>query len=99
DPLTYRLTTAPAGMTVSAAGMVSWVPAAAQLGANAVAVRVEDGRGGFATQTFAVTVVEQRSNAPPAITSVPPLTATAGRPYTYDLAGSDPDGDPLAWGL
>src|SRR5205814_756272 len=52
DPLTYRLDTAPAGMTVDAAGHVAWTPTSAQVGDNAVALRVEDGRGGYATQRF-----------------------------------------------
>ncbi len=99
DPLADSLTTAPAGMAVDAAGLVTWVPAAGQLGPNAVTVRVQDGRGGFATQSFTVQVVTQATNRPPAVTSTPPFAATVGRPYAYDLAAADPDGDPLAWGL
>ena len=34
DPLAYSLDAPPAGMSVSAAGLVSWVPAAAQAGAT-----------------------------------------------------------------
>jgi RHS repeat-associated protein len=99
DPLTYSLDEAPAGMAVDAAGRVTWVPAADQLGPHPVRVRVEDGRGGFVVQGFTVTVVTAETNRPPAITSVPPGAATVGRLYAYDLVGDDPDGDTLAWVL
>jgi RHS repeat-associated protein len=57
DPLTYFLTAAPAGMTIDpVSGAITWSPAAANVGANPVTVRVKDGRGGFDNQTFVVTV-------------------------------------------
>ena len=99
DPLTYSLPTFPAGMTIDAAGLVSWQPTAEQLGSHQVQVRVDDGRGSFATQTYSISVVTQTSNQPPSITSTPPQAATVGRQYAYDAAGIDPDGDPLTWSL
>lgn len=57
DPLTYALTDAPQGMTLDAAtGAVAWTPTPAQAGVNAVTLAARDGRGGEATQAFAVTV-------------------------------------------
>jgi hypothetical protein len=57
DPLAFLLTSAPAGMTIDpASGLVSWTPSAAQAGSYAVTVRVEDGRGGFDTQSFTIDV-------------------------------------------
>jgi RHS repeat-associated protein len=56
DTLTYTLTTAPAGMTISLAGQVSWTPTAADLGQQPVTIRVDDGVGGFDTQSFTLTV-------------------------------------------
>ncbi|MEQ1844547.1 MAG: putative Ig domain-containing protein, partial [Nitrospira sp.] len=56
DLLSYSLTTFPAGMTVSAAGLVQWTPTALQAGTHAVTVRVQDQGGLFATQTYNVTV-------------------------------------------
>ncbi|HUE70455.1 MAG TPA: putative Ig domain-containing protein [Pirellulaceae bacterium] len=99
DPLTFSLPIAPAGMTIDATGLVTWQPTAEQLGSHQVQVRVEDGRGGFATQTWSVSVVTQTSNQPPSITSTPPQAATVGRQYAYDAAATDPDGDPLTWSL
>ena len=50
-------------------------------------------------QEFTVTVRAQDGNAPPAIVSTPPLSATLGRPYRYDASATDPDGDPVSWSL
>lgn len=38
-------------------------------------------------------------NDPPTITSQPPLTATGSVPYTYALTATDPQDDPLGYGL
>ncbi|HJT78200.1 MAG TPA: putative Ig domain-containing protein, partial [Gemmataceae bacterium] len=67
DPLSFRLDAAPGGMTIDATGLVRWTSTAAQFGANAVTVRVEDGRGGVATQDFVIDVRSQATNQPPAV--------------------------------
>ena len=55
DALTYSLPTEPAGMSIDpGTGLVSWKPTAGELGANLVEVRVDDGRGGYATQTYSI---------------------------------------------
>jgi RHS repeat-associated protein len=99
DPLTYRLLTAPAGMTIDAGGLITWAPTAAQFGPNSVLVEVSDGRGGLADQPFTVQVGTQPSSHPPSITSTPPQAATVGAQYSYDATGTDPDGTPLVWSL
>src|SRR5262249_43118958 len=99
DPLTYRLVTAPAGMTVDAGGLVLWDPQGTQLGANAVVIEVNDGRGGVATQSFMIEVTTSSRNREPIITSTPPAGALVGRPYAYDVLAVDPDGDPLTFQL
>lgn len=95
DPLTYTLTTAPAGMTVSSGGLVTWAPSAAQIGANAVTLIVSDGSLST-TQTFTVTAA---ANHPPAITSTPATTGTEGTAYTYTVVASDSDGDAMTYTL
>ncbi|MBW2984655.1 hypothetical protein KY361_06045, partial [Candidatus Woesearchaeota archaeon] len=55
DPLTYSLTTAPAGMTISAAGLISWLPTI--IGNYPVVVDVSDGSLST-TQSFTVYVSE-----------------------------------------
>jgi RHS repeat-associated protein len=99
DPLRYSLPTSQTGMSIDANGLVTWTPTAAQLGANAIQVKVDDGRGGFATQTFSINVVSSSVNHAPNIVSNPPQVATVGKLYAYDLTGSDPDNDPLVWSL
>lgn len=65
DPLTFFLQSAPAGMSIdSASGAIQWTPQANQAGAHEVAVLVNDGRGGTATQSFTVQV-SAAGNLPP----------------------------------
>ena len=61
------------------AGMITWTPTPEQLGAHAVAVRVEDGRGGVDVQTFTITVESTNANRPPRIPSTPRLHRLRGR--------------------
>jgi alpha-tubulin suppressor-like RCC1 family protein len=58
DVLTYSLVTGPSGLGVSAAGAVSWVPAASQVGAWPVTVQVSDGTG-TSTAWLTVTVLKR----------------------------------------
>ncbi len=100
DALQYSLDTAPAGMTLDADGVLHWVPPSELLGTSqAVTVRVDDGRGGFDTQSFAIEVVSQDTNTAPVVVSTPLLIAIVGRTYQYDMAAEDPEGDPVVWSL
>ena len=58
DPLSYSLNTAPAGMTISATGLVSWLPADDQTGDHEVQVAVTDGDK-TALQTYLLHVYEE----------------------------------------
>lgn len=99
DVLTFRLTTAPLGMTIDgASGVIDWTPTQDQLGTHDVALVVEDGQGGAARQLFRI-VVAQTLNQPPTITSIPPTSAVVGLTYQYVLNAIDPDGDTLSFGL
>ena len=54
DPLTFSLTSAPAGANIDAqTGEIQWSP---QVGQFPFTVRVDDGRGGFGTQNFTLNV-------------------------------------------
>ena len=98
--LTFSLTTAPTGMTInSVSGLIQWTPAAGQVGANSVTVRVQDQGGLLATQSFTVQV-SPPGNRAPFFTSAPTTTATVGQLYSYDADASDPDvGDILTFSL
>jgi YVTN family beta-propeller protein len=108
DPLTYSLVTAPPNMGISAqtafnAAMISWTPTASMIvnGVNTfnVTVQVSDGRGGTNQQPFVITVTDQAANQKPVISSSPPLVATVGTMYSYNLTGYSPVNDPLYWNL
>src|SRR5262249_6083277 len=62
-----------------------------------VVVRLTNGEGLSATQSFTITV--RAINIPPAITSTPPTQGSAGQGYTYAVQASDVDGDPLTYSL
>lgn len=99
DAIAYGLDAAPAGMTISASGLVEWTPGAA--GSYPVTVRASDPGGLFSTQSFSVDVTDPSvPNAPPAITSTPGTAATQDQLYTYQATATDPDvGDTQAWSL
>src|SRR5262249_73847 len=50
-------------------------------------------------QDFGNVAVSSSDNRSPVITSIAPITATAGQTYVYRVAASDPDGDPLQFDL
>jgi RHS repeat-associated protein len=99
DPLIYRLVTAPSGMRLDTAGLVTWTPSLTQLGTNSVELQVDDGQGGIVGQRFSVVVLVQLANQAPNITSTPKTAGIMGQLYAYDLLGIDLDNDPLAWAL
>ena len=95
DLLTNPVAISSDGGIVSA---VSSVPGTVTLTANApgtatVTVSVEDGRGGTASASFGVTVVQPNQN--PVIEPIAPVTLTVGQTQDIGYAASDPDGDLL----
>ncbi len=95
--LTYALVSGPAGMTMSATGLISWTPTPLQGGANPVTVKVTDTTNLSAQQAFSITV--DATNDPPVITSLPPDTASDGVLYSYQVAATDPEGGALTYSL
>ena len=57
-PFIFSLDVAPAGMTISATGLISWTPTAAQVSppTHPVTVRVTDNTALFTTQSYSITV-------------------------------------------
>jgi hypothetical protein len=79
--MTYSLAAAPAGMTISAAGLVTWNASA--IGAYQVTVRVSDANG-FTDQPYVLTV---GNVLPLALTlAVTPQIVTAGNVVTITVA-------------
>ncbi|WP_408901210.1 putative Ig domain-containing protein [Photobacterium piscicola] len=94
DALTYRLIEAPAGMTVSGNGTVTWLPEINQKGSNPVTLRVYDNYGAYAEQMYSIRV---NSGNEPAIISTPALSVYNGMNYIYQLEVVDFDNDPLRY--
>jgi len=95
DDLTYRLTAAPDGMTVSATGLISWTPGN-DVSAAAVTIVVSDGVLD-AQQSFDISVTS--TNDAPVFTSTPVVTATEDTLYTYPVTATDADGNTLTYRL
>jgi hypothetical protein len=100
DPLTFSLTTGPSAMQVGpASGHVIWSPTTHDLGTHNITLRVDDGRGGFATQAYVINVTNPPSNRPPYFTSVPVVDANVITAYAYQATAVDPDGNPLTFSV
>jgi hypothetical protein len=64
DILSYSLTLFPAGMVIDpVTGLIQWTPSESQVGNSSVTARVDDGYGGFATQSWVIRVAS--GNEPP----------------------------------
>lgn len=100
DAIAFELGVAPAGMAIDGGtGLVTWTPAAGQVGLQHVEVTASDGRGAETTQSFELPVVATAPNDPPQIISVPRSSVRLGNTYTYQVMASDPNGDPLSYSL
>ncbi|MBN8247601.1 MAG: putative Ig domain-containing protein, partial [Verrucomicrobia bacterium] len=90
--LAYSVASAPAGLGVSPAGLVTWTPTEAQgPSTNVVSIRITD--SGVpplsVTNNFTVRVLEV--GTAPTLTDVPAQSASEGTTFTYSLTASDPD--------
>jgi YD repeat-containing protein len=100
DVLTFSLLASPSGMQINpATGRIDWTPTAAQLGAHAVLLLANDGKGGIASQSLTIVVADVPPNRAPTIDSTPTLIATQDQLYSYDITAQDPDGDTLTFEL
>ncbi|QDV05608.1 tRNA(Glu)-specific nuclease WapA precursor [Planctomycetes bacterium Poly30] len=98
DVLTFSLDEAPVGMNVNpSTGRVEWLPGVSQAGLVNVALRLEDGAGGYAVQAWTLDVRAQASNSAPVITSLPNRLALLGAPYEYQVEAFDAEEDPVTF--
>lgn len=71
DSLSYSLLSGPDSLTIDSSGLVNWNPLAGQVGTFAVALQVDDGHGGLATQSFQIQVAAEIGNGSPYFVSDP----------------------------
>lgn len=94
DPLTFRLMTAPDGMSIEpSTGLITWMPLEEQIGTHTVTVVADDGRNGLGGQTYSLTV--NPPNVAPMVTFIQPATGASleeGRSVTLQVEASDSDG-------
>lgn len=95
ETLVYSLGNAPAGMSISAAGLISWPVSA--IGTYVITVTATDPGDLSASRTFTLTV--NKFNHPPVITSTPVTATDDMSVYTYTITATDEDGDPLSYGV
>jgi len=100
DSLTFSLVDAPPGMRLdSRTGLLTWAPAANQPSTASVMLRVADGKGGIAEQSFSILTQQEPGNNAPLIISDPTTQGYAGSAYSYSVRALDPDSDSLRYSL
>lgn len=89
DTLTYQLQNPPAGMTISAAGVITWTPTeAAGPGTNQITTIVSDGS---ATTTNSFQVIVTEVNTPPTLTAIANRIVHAGGFVSINCFATDND--------
>ena len=78
---TYTLTTAPGGMNINPAGVITWTPSEA--GTYSVTVMASNGIAPNATQSYTLTITPEESA--PVITSTPVTVGMVNIAYSYDV--------------
>ena len=97
--LTFTLTSAPEGMTVSTMGLIQWTPENLVTTAQ-VEVQVADGgESGVLPVTQSWTITVAQVNDAPEIASDAITSATEDEAYTYAVVATDIDGDSLSFSL
>jgi RHS repeat-associated protein len=96
DVLTFSLITAPEGMTLSAAGIINWLPTFDQAGAHSVVVQVSDLTSSI-LQSFVIQV--ESTNRPPLITPINDVVINEASEFSGQVIASDPDANQLEFNL
>lgn len=96
DPLTYSYT-ATAGTVEGTGPEARWNSTGVGVGSYTVNVKVDDGRGGFASCAADIKVEEKPNHPPTATLSVERSPILPGERTGVTCNGSDPDNDPLTY--
>ena len=102
DPLTVELVEGPAMAGPSygdGTATFAWTPAAGDVGAHSVTLRLSDAHGGSSLQQFTIDVRAASPNRPPRFVTSPVVEAHVNRLYAQRVAAVDVDGDAIALSL
>jgi choice-of-anchor C domain-containing protein len=99
DPLTYSLQGAPAGVSISATGRITWMPTANQVGSHQFIIVVKDSLGNEATQQVSFSVLASAVNQTPVFVGDIRSSAWTGQSFQDQFRAFDADGDPLTYHL
>jgi hypothetical protein len=75
-------------------GVLTVSPIPGDAGAYVAVITASDGADS-STETFSITVLSASSNNPPAVSPIPAKQVAEGETLQFDVAASDPDGDPV----
>lgn len=90
--ISFVLSNAPTGMTVSTTGVITWTPIEGQGNADNIQLSVADGgENGVAAALEVFSIVVSTVNDAPTITSSANLFATEGQAYSYQVIANDSD--------
>ncbi|TAN62069.1 tandem-95 repeat protein, partial [bacterium] len=96
DALTYSASGLPTGAAFNAATRAfSWTPDYAQAGSYSVTFSANDGKGGTASETIAITVTNV--SRAPVLAAIGNKTVKRNQLLTFTLSASDADGDTLTY--
>ena len=106
DAITYSLVSAPDTMTIGAAtGLINWTPTAADIAVHNIQIKADDGKGGFAIQSYSlvVTDVVPGNRAPQFITGNQDAFNLRGlggsATYQFQATALDSDDDTIDYAL
>ena len=102
DTLTFAVSNLPSWASFNASnGTLSGRPQERDIGKHErITISVSDGQQSTGLSPFTITVVERPiSNSPPSIGGSPTTSVVAGDLYTFVPIASDPDDDPLTFGV
>ena len=85
----YRLLNAPAGMTISADGLISWTPTADDLGVVTVEIEVTDLQGNIGRQNYSLEVSNSDTIGPEVSIFSSGNQANPGDPITFTVSATD----------
>lgn len=104
DALTFTIQSKPSwAVFTPTTGRLSGTPATTDVGTSAgITILASDGKSVSALPSFSITVsapVTAPANRAPTISGTPPTGVVVGQTYVFQPAGSDPDGDAIAYGI